>query len=271
MGGSYSALANFPGSTQYIFAWASRGAVNLTQDTWLGAPYTNCSPRRLNHNVAIALLKDKSNLVGPEASSTVGAASGDDQVNWITTGSVDRSNIHVATFDGSNALVTWEEIASPKCTDPAMGCSGTFTGSYFQQVDSTGKKLGSPISAMDVFVAGDMVNLGTDKLCWPYVDMAWDLSLPVGGGLPITSTSKMSFACMVIGDIPGTSVQHTTSTVQPTTSSVPSSIQQTTASLVQPTTSSTKTSSTKTSSGTPTYSLTCRHKHKHCSRSAHVF
>ena len=288
MSGSYSALANFPGSTKYIFAWASRGAVNLTQDTWLGAPYTNSSPRRLNHNVAIALLKDKSNLVGPEASSTVGAASGDDQVNWVTTGSVDRSNIHVATFDGSNALVTWEEIASPKCTDPAMGCSGTFTGSYFQQVDSTGKKLGSPISAMDVFVAGDIVNMGTGKLCWPYVDMAWDLSLPVGGGLPTTSTSKMSFACMAIGNTPGTtSVQHTTSSVQPPTSSVqpptssvqpptssvqpptssiPSSIQPATTSSVQPTAPS-----TKTSSGIPTSSLTCRHKHKHCSRSAHVF
>ena len=100
MSGSYSALASFPGSTQYIFAWASRGAVNLTQDSWLGVPYTDCSPRTLNHNVAISLLKDKSNMVGPEASSTVGAVSGDDQVNWITTGSVDRSNVHVATFDG---------------------------------------------------------------------------------------------------------------------------------------------------------------------------
>ncbi|KIM46992.1 hypothetical protein M413DRAFT_422596 [Hebeloma cylindrosporum] len=204
MSGSYSALANFPGSTQYIFAWASRGAVNLTQDTWLGAPYTNCSPRRLNHNVAISLLKDKSNLVGPEASSKVGAASGDDQINWVTTGSVDRSNVHVATFDGSNALITWEEIASPKCADPAMGCSGTFTGSYFQQVDSTGKKVGSPVSAMDVFVAGDIVNMGAGKLCWPYVDMTWDLSLPVDQGLPTTSTSKMSFACMTIGNGSGT-------------------------------------------------------------------
>jgi hypothetical protein len=199
MSGSYSALASFPGSTQYIFAWASRGAVNLIQDSWLGAPYTDCSPRTLNHNVAISLLKDKSNMVGPEASSTVGAVSGDDQVNWITTGSVDRSNVHVATFiDGLNALVTWEEIASPTCDNPAMGCSGTFTGSYFQQVDRSGKKLGSPISAMDVFVAGDMVNIGTDKLCWPYVDMTWDLSLPVGGGLPTTSTSQISFACISI-------------------------------------------------------------------------
>jgi hypothetical protein len=200
MSGSYSALANFPGSTQYIFAWASRGAVNLTQDTWLGAPYTNCSPRRLNHNVAISLLKDKSNLAGPEASSVVGAASGDDQVNWVTTGAIDRSNVHVATFDGSNALVTWEEIASPTCDNPAMGCSGKFTGSYFQQVDNNGKKLGSPISATDVFVAGDIVNMGTGKLCWPYVNMTWDLSLPVGGGLPVTSTTHMSFACMNINN-----------------------------------------------------------------------
>ena len=200
MSGSYSVLANFPGSTRYIFAWASRGAVNLTQDTWLGAPYTNCSPRRLNHNVAISLLRDKSNLMGPEASSTVGAASGDDQVNWVTTGSVDRSNVHVATFDGSNALVTWEEIKSPTCDNPAMGCHGTFSGSHFQQVDSMGKKLGSSISAMDVFVAGDIVNVGKGKLCWPYVDMVWDLSLPVGGGLPTTSTSNISFGCITIGD-----------------------------------------------------------------------
>jgi hypothetical protein len=198
MSNSYSVLASFPGSTRYIFAWSSRGAVNLTQDSWLRAPYTNCSPRRLNHNVAIALLTDKSNLMGPEASSTVGAASGDDQVNWITTGSVDRSNVHVATFDGSNALVTWEEIASPTCKDPAMGCSGTFTGSNFQQVNSMGEKLGSPISAMDIFVAGDIVNMGAGKLCWPYVDMAWDLSSPVGEGPPITSTSTMSFACITI-------------------------------------------------------------------------
>jgi hypothetical protein len=168
------------------------------QDSWLGAPYTNCSPRMLNHNVAITLLMDKSNLMGPEASSTVGAVSGDDQVNWITTGSVDRSNVHVATFDNSNALVTWEEIASPTCDNPAMGCSGAFTGSYFLQVDSMGKKLGSPISAMDVFVAGDIVNMRAGKLCCPYVDMVWDLGLPVGGGLPTTSMSKMSFACITI-------------------------------------------------------------------------
>jgi len=136
--------------------------------------------------------------VGPAASSTVGATSGDDQVNWIMTGSVDRSNVHVATFDGLSALVAWEEIASPTCDNPAMGCSGTFTGSYFQQVDHSGKKLGSPISAMDVFVAGDMVNIETGKLCWPYVDMIWDLRLPVGGGLLSTSTSQMSFACIII-------------------------------------------------------------------------
>lgn len=208
MSGSYCVLANFPGSTRYIFAWASRGAVNLTRDSWLGAPYTNCSPRRLNHNVAIALLTDKSNLTGPEASSTVGAASGDDQVNWITTGSVDRSNVHVATFDSSNALVTWEEIESPTCNNPAMGCSGTFTGSYFLQVDGTGKKLGSPISTMDIYVAGDIVNIGAGKLCWPFVDMVWDLNLPVGGGLPTTSTSAMSFACITTGGGTSTSGGH---------------------------------------------------------------
>lgn len=198
MSGSYSALANFPGTTQYIFAWATRGCVNLTPDSWMGNGFTQCSPRTLNHNVAISLMTDKQTMAGPQAISTVGAASGDDQLNLVTTGSIDRSNVHVATFDSSNALVTWEEIASPTCKNVAMGCSGTFTGAYYQAVDSTGKKLGDPISSKNIYVAGDIVNIGS-KVCWPYVNMNWDLSKPVGGGSSATTTTKMSFACIKPG------------------------------------------------------------------------
>lgn len=199
MSGSYSALANFPGTTQYIFAWATRGCVNLTPDSWMGNGFTQCSPRTMNHNVAISLLTDKQTMAGAQAISTVGAASGDDQLNLVTTSSIDRSNVHVATFDSSNALVTWEEIASPTCKDIAMGCSGTFTGAYYQAVDSTGKKLGDPISSNDVYVSGDIVNIG-EKLCWPYVNTAWDLSKAVGYGSKGTTATKMSFACISNGN-----------------------------------------------------------------------
>lgn len=34
MSGSYSNLARFPGTTNYVFAWQSRGAINLTPDDW---------------------------------------------------------------------------------------------------------------------------------------------------------------------------------------------------------------------------------------------
>ncbi|KAL9625727.1 MAG: hypothetical protein Q9160_000047 [Pyrenula sp. 1 TL-2023] len=198
MSGSYSALANFPGTTQYIFAWATRGCVNLTPDSWMGNGFTQCSPRTMNHNVAISLMSDKQTMTGAQAISTVGAPSGDDQLNLVTTGTIDRSNVHVATFDSSTALVTWEEIASPSCTDVAMGCSGTFTGAYYQAVDSSGKTLGDPISSNDVYVSGDIVNIG-DKLCWPYVNTAWDLSKPSGYGSQGTTTTKMSFACIPNG------------------------------------------------------------------------
>lgn len=201
MSGSYSQLARFANNESYIFSWVSRGAVNLKPDTWRGNGYTSADNRTNNRNVAIALMSDKYTLVGPQAISTVGATSGDDQVNWITKGTADCSNAHVATFDNANALVTWEEIAEPTCDFIAMGCKGTFTGSNFQQVDATGVKVGAPLTAMDVFVAGDMVSMPNGQICWPYANVTWSLDAPSrqGNSAPVGAVQAMSFACMSLG------------------------------------------------------------------------
>jgi len=197
MSGSYSALARFVNSTSYIFAWVSRGAVDLTENTWMGEGYTNAQNRTNGRRVAMAMFSDKETKVGAQATSTVGATDGDSQVNWVTTSiGADRSNAHVAVFDDEYALVTWEEIADPSCDYIAMGCSGTFTGSYFQLVNSSGDKIGDPITSQNTYVAGDMVTLNNGTICWPYVNMTWQLSTPVGYGTTDTTTKKMSFACM---------------------------------------------------------------------------
>ncbi|KAI3398071.1 hypothetical protein diail_9935 [Diaporthe ilicicola] len=198
MSGSYSNLARFQNSDAYIFAWVSRGAKDVTENTWMGPGYTNVQNRTNGRNVAIATFSDKYTMVGKQATSEVGAASGDDQVNWVTTGTkADQSNAHVATFDKTNALVTWEEIADPFCEFIAMGCRGQFTGTKFQLVtnDGSGTLVGQPLSSTDVTVAGDLVTMADGRICWPYVSMDWDLSSPVGYGAAATVT-KMSFACM---------------------------------------------------------------------------
>jgi hypothetical protein len=210
MSGSYSSLSRFLESESYIFAWASRGAVDLTQDTWMGDGYTAASPRWLNHNVAISILATKSTLAGQEASSEVGASVGDSQVTWITeSDSVDHQNIHVAAFNGDYALVTYETLDNPDCQPVPLSCTGTFAGTYMQLVDSNGTMIGDPVVSQDTYVAGDMVNIGT-KVCWPYVDMDWDLSAPKANG---TYVSKISFACM---DLQGTASASESSTA-PTT------------------------------------------------------
>lgn len=198
MSGSYSNLARFQDSEAYIFAWVSRGAKDVTLNDWMGDGYTHVTNRTNGRNVAIATFSDKYTMVGKQATSEVGAASGDDQVNWLTTGTADQSNAHVATFDGTNALVTWEEIADPFCEFIAMGCRGKFTGSKFQLVsnDGTGKAVGEPLTSQDVTVAGDLVTMADGRICWPYVSMTWDLSSPVGYGGSTTTTTKMSFACI---------------------------------------------------------------------------
>ena len=163
----------------------------------MGDGYTNCQNRTNGRRTAIALFGDKNTKVGAQATSQVGAKNGDSQVTWITSSiGPDRSNAHVAVFDDQYALVTWEEIGAPSCDFVAMGCSGEFTGTYFQLVDKAGEKIGEPLKSMNTFVAGDMITLNDGRICWPYVSMDWRLDLPVGGGLPDVTTKKMSFACM---------------------------------------------------------------------------
>lgn len=108
MSGSYSSLARLVDSDSYVLAWVSRGAIDLTANEWLGGGNTACTNRTNNRNVAIAQFSDKNTLVGDEASSVVGAADGDSQVNWVTSGTADASNAHVAAFNGESVLVTCE-------------------------------------------------------------------------------------------------------------------------------------------------------------------
>jgi hypothetical protein len=197
MSGSYSALARFAESTRYIFAWVSRGAIDLSENTWMGSGYTNALNRTNNRNVAVSLFSDKYTKIGAQASSEVGAEDGDSQVNWLTDGANDCSNAHVATFGNSSALVTWEEISNPICDFIAMGCRGQFAGTFFQQIDSNGQKVGSALKSTDTFVAGDMVTMADGRICWPYVNMDWDLSQAVNSwSSSTTTTTKMSFACI---------------------------------------------------------------------------
>ncbi|PKX97764.1 uncharacterized protein P174DRAFT_449327 [Aspergillus novofumigatus IBT 16806] len=197
MSGSYSALARFADSARYIFAWVSRGAMDVTENSWMGAGYTHVNNRTNGRNVAIALFTDKYTKVGAQATSQVGAEDGDSQVTWITSGSNDCSNAHAATFGADSALITWEEISNPTCDYIAMGCRGQFAGSFFQQVDSSGKKVGEALTSTDTYVAGDMVTMADGRVCWPYVSMTWDLSQPVG--YSSSTTKKMSFACISLG------------------------------------------------------------------------
>lgn len=213
MGGSYSNLALFPGTTQYIFAWQSRGSVNLYTDSWMGTPYVQSSPRWLNHNVAIATLSSKSTLSGQEASSVVGAAEGDTQVNWITESStVDHQNVRVATLNSTLSLVSWENLQNPTCEPVPMSCSGTFTGTSFQFVDASGTKVGAESLNADVTVSGDMAVVN-GKICWPYVSQTWDLSTAKSKG---TGTTSMSFAC---AGVDGSSAVVASSSASPATSS----------------------------------------------------
>lgn len=196
MSGSYSNLAALDNG-RYIFAWQSRGAVNLTPDSWMGDGFTQASPRWLNHNVAIATMDAKNKLAGSQAISTVGAASGDDQVTWITKESgTDHQNVRVASAgSGQLAVVTWEQLTNPTCEPVPLSCSGTFGGTYAQLVDATGtgSKVGDAVNlGTDVTISGDIVTIGT-QVCWPFVKQTWDLSKPKSSG---TAVTKMSFACL---------------------------------------------------------------------------
>ncbi|CAK1365850.1 hypothetical protein CB0940_09686 [Cercospora beticola] len=195
MSGSYSSLARFINSTSYAFTWVSRGAVELVANEWMGDGYTSAKNRTNGRRVAISVLSDK--LTTPAASSEVGAV-GDSQVNWITPEiGPDRSNAHVAAFDSEYALVTWEQIDSPFCEFEAMGCRGTFSGTYFQLVNSKGEAIGEPLKDMDTYVAGDMVTMADGRICWPYVSMTWLLhEQSVRQTEMIRNATSVSFACM---------------------------------------------------------------------------
>ncbi|KAF2226101.1 hypothetical protein BDZ85DRAFT_213867 [Elsinoe ampelina] len=200
MSGSYSSLARYQGSGEYILAWVSRGASLLTQDTWRGNGFTKANNRTENRRVAIARFSDKSTLIGPQAISTVGATNGDAQINWVSDSPADASNARVATFDGTSALISWDQIDSPSCTDDAMDCHGDYTGTRYQLV-TAGAKSGAPITSQ-VFVSGDQVTFPDGRICWPYVDMKWQLNNPVGGysGNADTTVKALSFACMTNGE-----------------------------------------------------------------------
>ncbi|CAD0110111.1 unnamed protein product [Aureobasidium uvarum] len=233
MSGSYSNLARFQGEDSYIFSWVSRGAVDLYENTWMGKGYVASSNRTNGRNVAIATFSDKQTMAGEQASSVVGAKDGDSQVNWLTTGTADCSNAHVATFDGSNALVTWEQIEKPQCDNIAMGCQGAFSGSHFQLVNK-GEKVGQPIQSMDTYVAGDMVTMTDGRICWPYVNMTWRLDGTAGqyGSLPSSTTKQISFACMNIAGAADASSSATVSSSAISLGSVVPSRVETTAAVI---------------------------------------
>ncbi|KAL5334593.1 hypothetical protein BJX70DRAFT_411152 [Aspergillus crustosus] len=260
MSGSYSQLVKFGDTARYSFAWPSRGAVGVTTNDWMGAGYTHVLPRNENRNVAIALFSDKSTKVGAEVTSEVGAQDGDSQITWITDGTNDHANVHAATFGSENALLTWEEISDPICDEfIAMGCRGTFTGTHFQQVDNQGVTVGAAINSSDVYVSGDIVNIGS-RVCWPYVSQDWDLSQPVNswGGQTGETTTKMSFACIGLegsGDSGSESGEATTSASQTTSQTTSQTLSQTASQTSSEIASVTQTSSV-TGSATQTTSET---------------
>ncbi|KAI5778760.1 hypothetical protein EDC01DRAFT_333498 [Geopyxis carbonaria] len=195
MGGSYSNLAALADGA-YMFAWASRGAREQVADEWMGTGFTaTAEPRWLHHNVAIAPLASKDKLRGAEAVSTVGATAGDSQVTWITYNDrVDHQNVHVAALpDGEHALVTWEVLLNPDCQPLPLGCTGTFGGTYAQVVSSAGKRVGKTVNlGTKVTVGGDLAVVG-ERVCWPYVEMDWDLSVPRANG---TLVQEVGFGCV---------------------------------------------------------------------------
>ncbi|KAJ5805655.1 uncharacterized protein N7503_003257 [Penicillium pulvis] len=229
MSGSYSALARFADTTKYIFAWVSRGAIDVTENTWMGDGYTHVNNRTNGRNVAISLFTDKYTKVGDQATSVVGTEDGDSQVNWVTQGSNDCSNAHAATFGTSSALITWEEISNPICDYIAMGCRGQFAGTFFQEVSSDGTKVGDAFTSTDVYIAGDMVTMSDGRICWPYVSMEWDLSQAVGYGSTSSTTKNMSFACMGTEEITNaTTPAETTTTAATATKTTAAAVETTT-------------------------------------------
>ena len=48
-------------------------------------------------------------------------------------------------------------------------------------VDKFRKKLGEAVTSADTYVVGDIAKVG-EGLCWPCVNMKWDLGKEAGGG-----------------------------------------------------------------------------------------
>jgi len=86
----------------------------------MGAGYTHALNRTVNRNVAIALFLQQRYYCRPSSKLRVGAASGDDQINWITKGTAELL-CPCRRFRHSNALVTWEEIADPSAISSPWG------------------------------------------------------------------------------------------------------------------------------------------------------
>ncbi|KAB8238965.1 uncharacterized protein BDW43DRAFT_305853 [Aspergillus alliaceus] len=144
MSGSNSALSRFAENTRYIFAWVFRGAIDVTENARMGSGSTHVRNHTNNRNVAISLLSDTYTKVSAQAAS---------------------ESAHAATFGNSGALVTWKEIWNPIFYFIATGCRGQFAGTFFQQVDPDGEKVGSPLKSTSAFVVCDTVMIAAGRVC----------------------------------------------------------------------------------------------------------
>ncbi|RUS26861.1 hypothetical protein BC938DRAFT_484025 [Jimgerdemannia flammicorona] len=186
-GGSFSNVAAFANG-RYIVAWQTRGASKVVTDSG-DSTVLDVTARWDVHNVAIAILKDKSTPLTTVPTKSGGA--GDTNINWVTkTAIVDHVNVRVAAYGANQAVVTWEQVTSPKCN--AGTCTGKFEATYIQLVDSNGAKVGTPLKT-PATIGGDMRVMANGDIVWPYVDTKWDLSASIWDPSQIR-TSKLSFA-----------------------------------------------------------------------------
>jgi hypothetical protein len=188
--GSYSVMARLGAAESYLLAWVTRPAGDDSDEN-------KAKPRYVK-------------VVDFNSKDTLDNAPKD--VRQFAT-DTDCFNTHVAAFNETSALVTWEESTVFNCD--SNGCqSNTYTGTRFQMVDSSGNSIGEPLVSKDVFVSGDIAKVGS-KLCWPYVNMTWDSNKnasdaygPSGAwadmwdpNTPIRTLKKVSFACIAAEEL----------------------------------------------------------------------
>ncbi|KAI8448838.1 hypothetical protein BY996DRAFT_327273 [Phakopsora pachyrhizi] len=194
MSGSYSVLARFQQSKQYIFAWASRGSKNIKKDEdfMKDNPKSMISePRWLNRNVAVAILKTKDALLGEEATSKAGP-DGDIQVDFLSRSeNEDHRNVRTATLTSDLAIVSWDTLKDAKCAPLPLSCTGKYAGTSYVLVNSQGKKQGQEL-VEQIPVSGDMVTMADGKVCWPYSPTTWSFEGPKEGQ---TLVKTLSIAC----------------------------------------------------------------------------